>query len=299
LAAKEREAEEQAAAYRRQQERIARIETDIRSVSQRAAKVEGETQHDFIRGRMKKVARLAVVREKKLERLLESEDRVEKPQRRWGVAAGLPPPPLSGSRVIEATGVMVRFGERTVLAGVDLFVGQGDRIAITGPNGGGKTTLLRTLCGELRPDAGSVIVGPSVVIGRFAQEQETLDLTKSALEQVRSIVAMSESDARTFLHRFLFGGDMALRPAAQLSYGERARLALALVVLKGANLLVLDEPLNHLDLPSQERFEEALRQYQGTLLMVLHDWAAIARLATRTLELRGGQLREVGLTSER
>ena len=134
-------------------------------------------------------------------------------------------------------------------------------------------------------------LGAGVVPGRYAQEQETVDLERTVLDQVRAVAPLSETEARTALHRFLFGGETVFRRGGDLSYGERARLALALITLRGANFLLLDEPLNHLDLPSRERFEEALAGFGGTVLGVLHDRYAIARLATRVLEMREGRLR--------
>jgi ATP-binding cassette subfamily F protein 3 len=147
------------------------------------------------------------------------------------------------------------------------------------------------LAGELSPVAGSVKIGPSIVPGLYAQEQETINRRLTVLDQVRAVAPLSETEARNFLHLFLFGGDMVLRPASALSYGERARLALALLVLRGANFLLLDEPLNHLDLPSRERFEQALAQFDGTFLIVLHDRYAIERIANREIEIRDGRLR--------
>ena len=114
----------------------------------------------------------------------------------------------------------------------------------------------------------------------------------SVLEHARAAAQLSETDARSFLHRFLFGGEEVFRRAGDLSFGERARLALALLVLAGANFLLLDEPLNHLDLPSRERFEEASAGFAGTSIIVLHDRYAIDRLTTRVVELRNGRLRE-------
>ena len=125
-----------------------------------------------------------------------------------------------------------------------------------------------------------------MVPGIYAQEQGTIDLARSPLEHARALAPLGETEARTFLHLFLFAGDMVMRPSGVLSYGERARLQLAMLVLRGANLLLLDEPLNHLDLTSRERFEEALLGFEGTLIAVLHDRYAIDRLATRLLRPR-------------
>jgi ATPase subunit of ABC transporter with duplicated ATPase domains len=292
-ASKQAESLARAQAYERQQRDIARIEQDIRSVAGHAQKTESATQDDFLRGRAKKVARTAKVRERKLERMLDSAERIDKPERSWGMALAFGNGAESSREVAVVDGASVELGGRAVLRDVDLHIRAGDRIAVTGPNGGGKSTLIRLLTGLVPPVEGSVKLGPSVVPGLYAQEQENVDPGLTVLEQARAVSPMSETEARKFLHLYLFGGDMVFRKAAELSYGERARLALALLVLKGANFLLLDEPLNHLDLPSRERFEEALLQFDGTLLIVLHDRYAIERLATRVIEIRDGQLKEL------
>jgi ATP-binding cassette subfamily F protein 3 len=282
----------QADAFARQQRTIARINQDIKAVAAHGQQTEKETQHDYIRARAKKVARTAKVRERKLERMLESEDHIEKPERRWGLALEFAPPAESGRDVLSLDQVDIELGGRPILTDVDLRVRHGERIAITGPNGAGKTTLLRTITGDLIPSRGQVRIGASVVLGQHNQEQETVKLDQTVLEQVRAAAPISESDARTFLHKYLFSGDMVFQRGAELSYGERSRLALALLVLRGANVLLLDEPLNHLDLDSRTKFEEALANFAGTLLVILHDRYAIERLATRVLEVRDGEVRE-------
>lgn len=285
----------QSDAYERQQRTIARITQDIRAVASHAQQTEKETQHDYIRGRAKKVARTAKVRERKLERLLESEDHIDKPERRWGLALEFTAPSESGRDVLTLDQVNVELEGRPILSGVNLRVRHGERIAITGPNGAGKTTLLRTISGDLVPASGHARLGAGVVIGQHNQEQETVRLNQTVLEQVRAAAPISESDARTFLHRFLFSGDMVFQRGGELSYGERSRLALALLVLRGANLLLLDEPLNHLDLDSRTKFEQALSNFGGTILVILHDRYAIERLATRLIEVRDGSVREIFL----
>jgi ATP-binding cassette, subfamily F, member 3 len=134
--------------------------------------------------------------------------------------------------------------------------------------------------GEEPPSEGSVRLGANVQVGYLAQEQEHLEGELSALETVRRHAALSETDARSFLHFFLFAGDEVFVPVGQLSFGERARLSLGILVLQGCNLLLLDEPINHLDIPSRERFEAALAQFEGTVLAVVHDRAFIQRIAT-------------------
>ena len=289
-AAKAAAAELQATAYARQQREIARIEASIREVASHALGVERSTIDYAPRAKAKKVARTAKVRERKLEKRLASEEAIDKPERRWGMALDFGERHESGRDVAIVTGASVVLGGHPILHDINLHVLAGERIAITGPNGGGKSTLIRLLAGEISPASGHVRLGAGVIVGHYAQEQETVVLDQTVLAQTRALAPISETDARTFLHQFLFGGDMVQRSAGELSYGERARLALALLVLRGANFLLLDEPLNHLDLPSRERFEEALTRFGGTLLIVLHDRYAIDRIATRVLTVRNGRL---------
>jgi ATP-binding cassette subfamily F protein 3 len=152
--------------------------------------------------------------------------------------------------------------------------------------------LLKLIAGELEPTRGTVRIGANVRVGWFAQEQETLPPALTTVQLVRLRSELSESDARTFLHRFLFTAANVTNPVSTLSYGERSRLALALLVLDGCNLLLLDEPLNHLDITSREQFEHALSEFTGTLLIVLHDEFAADRIGTRFLQIRDGNVEE-------
>jgi len=162
----------------------------------------------------------------------------------------------------------------------------GEQIAVLGPNGFGKSSLLKTIIGEIPPLAGRVRIGSSVKIGYLAQEQELLDPAKNALDTLLAEAPeMSHTDARSFLHFFLFAGDDVFRTVAQLSYGERVRLMLALLVARGANLLILDEPINHLDVPSREQFEQALESFQGSVLAVVHDRYFVDKFATTIWEI--------------
>ena len=290
--AKAREAELLAGAYRRQQEEIARIRGDIRAVGTHALATENATTNDYLRGRSKKVARTAKVRERKLERMLESADLIDKPERRWTMAAEFAPAAESGRDVALLTGVSVQYSDSSILREVDLLIRAGDRIAVIGPNGAGKTTLLKLIAGELEPTHGTVRIGANVRVGWFAQEQETLPFALTPVQLVRLRSELSESEARTFLHRFLFTAANVTNPVATLSYGERSRLALALLVLDGCNLLLLDEPLNHLDITSREQFEVALSEFTGTLLIVLHDEFAADRICNRRLAVKDGRVTE-------
>ncbi len=293
VATRRHEEAEQAAAYARQQKNIARIEEDIRGTEHHARTIEANTIDFAVRKKAAKIARPAVVRKKKLERLLESSDHVDKPLRTWGMSVDLNVSAQGSRDVIVMDDASLGYGREVILRNVSLHLTYGDRVAITGPNGGGKSTLMRSITGELPPLAGSVRLGGSTKVGYFAQEQDTLDPGLSVMEQARKVGGGGEWDVRTFLHKYLFGGEMVHRRIGTLSYGERARLMLAILVLEGANLLVLDEPLNHLDLTAREEFEQALEGFEGPMLLVLHDRFAIERLATRVIEVRDGQASEL------
>ncbi|MDH7485732.1 MAG: ABC-F family ATP-binding cassette domain-containing protein [Anaerolineae bacterium] len=172
----------------------------------------------------------------------------------------------------------------------DLEVLRGQRVALIGPNGSGKTTLLKTILGEVEPLAGRVWLGASVEIGYLAQMHAHLDPEKSVLDTILEQENMPLGQARSFLGRFLFRGDDVFKRVGDLSGGERSRVALACLTLRGANFLLLDEPTNHLDLASQEVLEEVLREFPGTILLVSHDRYLVDALATRVWALRDGRL---------
>ncbi|MBX6342819.1 MAG: ABC-F family ATP-binding cassette domain-containing protein, partial [Thermomicrobiaceae bacterium] len=184
-------------------------------------------------------------------------------------------------------------GQPPLFQGLDLDVRYGDRVAVVGPNGSGKTSLLRVIAGELAPVAGTARLGAGVRVGVLAQEQEVLDRDLTVLQTALRERPMSETEARSFLHYFLFGGDAVFRRVADCSLGERARLQLALLMLRGCNLLLLDEPLNHLDIEGREHFAEALRAFEGTVIAVAHDRAFLRAFAERVVEVRDGWARVV------
>jgi ATP-binding cassette subfamily F protein 3 len=178
-------------------------------------------------------------------------------------------------------GVSIGYAPETpLLEGLNAYISGGERIVLTGANGSGKTTLLKTMVGELEPLVGRLRFGESIKPGYMAQEQWLLADQLSPLQIIQSNIAINETEARAFLHQFLFTGDDVLRPARELSFGERARLVLASLVVQGCNFLLLDEPINHLDIPSRSRFEEALSEFTGTILAVVHDRYFIERFAT-------------------
>ncbi len=289
--AKEREREKHRQAYHEQQERIARLESAVRKLKGHARKIEGETIHYHYRKIAKKVARQAVVRQRRIERMLQSKDHVEKPRQTWQMRLEFVNTPTSGQDVLVLEGLSKGFGQQVLFREVDLILRRGQRVALVGPNGSGKTTLLRIIAGQESPTAGRARIGANVRIGHLAQEQESLDWALTPLETVRRAAALTETEARSFLHYFLFGGDDVFVPVGSLSYGERARLALGVLVLEGCNLLLLDEPINHLDIPSRESFERALATYEGTVLVVVHDRYFIRRFATGIWAIEEGTIR--------
>ncbi|KAB8144873.1 ABC-F family ATP-binding cassette domain-containing protein [Chloroflexia bacterium SDU3-3] len=293
-AAREREREAQEAAWQDQQLYIREVEADIRRVRGRAQSIQNGPKRgrDFYGGVSAKVARLARTRERKLERYMSDAERVERPRQSWGIRLDFGEPTGGSRSVLRVEDVSFAYpGAAPLLRDVAFELEYGERVALVGPNGAGKTTLLRLITGELAPSAGEVRLGASVRLGVMAQQQETLDPTRTVLETVRRARAMSETEARSFLHFFLFGGDSAFRTVGVCSLGERSRLQLALLVLAGCNLLVLDEPLNHLDIEGREHFEQALDAFEGTVLAVSHDRAFLSSFAERVIEVHDGGVR--------
>jgi ATP-binding cassette subfamily F protein 3 len=292
---KQLEQENQFHTYHNQQAEIRRIKQDIVRTKQQALNVELTTtsRQPGVRRYAKKVARKALSREKKLERLLESDDLVERPRPSWQIKLDFTAPEHVSRDVLLAEQLSIGYpGSEPLLTGLRLQIRGGDRVALTGPNGCGKTTLLRTIAGKLEPVSGSVRLGSSVKPGYMTQEQEHLHLVKSPLEIIQSAGIFDQTEARHFLHFYLFSGDDALRPCGEMSYGERSRLELALLVAQGCTFLLLDEPINHLDIPSRARFEQALGRYAGTVLAVVHDRYFIEKFASRKWVVEEGRIRD-------
>jgi ATP-binding cassette subfamily F protein 3 len=177
--------------------------------------------------------------------------------------------------------------------GAELMIERGDRIAIVGPNGAGKSTLLRMMMGLEQPEEGTITLGKhNVIPGYFEQNQaEALDLEKTVMDTIHDEVPdWKNEEVRTLLGRFLFSGDTVFKQVKALSGGEKARLALAKMLLQPANLLILDEPTNHLDIPAKEMLEEALQHYDGTAIIVSHDRYFISQVANKIVEIRDGEL---------
>jgi ATP-binding cassette subfamily F protein 3 len=292
--------EKQWAAYKDQQERFRKLEASIHKLSNQARGIEQETIHFHYRRVAKDLARHAVVQKARLERMMAAEDAVEKHSLAWKMKLEFADAPRSGQDVLHVTGLTMGFGERLLFDDVNLHLAYGERAVLIGPNGSGKTTLLRCIAGQLKPWAGEIRLGRGVRLGYMAQEQEsslyiqeTLDPSATPLALIRAAAPLDETETRSFLHYFLFAGDEVFVPVGRLSFGERSRLALALLAVRGCNFLLLDEPVNHLDIPSRESFERAMARFEGTVLVVVHDRYFIERLATTMWSLEDGKVRVI------
>jgi len=196
------------------------------------------------------------------------------------------------NKVLELAEVSKSFGSKAVLSKLNETIWHGERVGLIGPNGAGKSVLLNMVLGKEIPDSGEIKIGPSITIGHYAQEHETLDFNQTVLDAVRYAGEMSESRATAFLLHYLFTYKQVSQKIGELSGGERSRLQLALVVLSGANFLLLDEPTNNLDIASAEVLEGALEDFEGTVLVISHDRYFLDRTVERLLVIEDGQLVE-------
>ena len=286
----EREAEFDSAMqdYADQQVEIKRLKKAARGVRDLArphknGKADGKNTDGYSVGffadRSLETVRRAKQLEKRIE-FLESEGKIDKPSHAWDLRMHFTETPDSGKIVLQMDRLEIGYNNIALLPPITQTVTQGQRIALVGPNGSGKTTLFKTLLKQIPPIKGSFSFGSGIQAGYLSQEQELLAPTLTVLETIQQVPGMyNHTNARTFLHRFLFKGDQVFQLVESLSYGQRSRLMLALLVAQHCNLLLLDEPLNHLDLPSREAFEAALSNYEGTILATAHDQHFIERFA--------------------
>lgn len=281
--------------YSDQQEEISRLKKAVSQRQKEATyKPGGKADSDkFAKGFYTTRSAGTIKRAKALEKRIEfmsGEGKVEKPQQSWQMKIDFPEIPVSGQDVVVLDELSVGYGKQVLLKDLNLRIRQGERVALIGENGKGKTSLLRTIAGEIAPLAGKARLGTNVHFGYMAQEQEELDPESTPLKTLSRHAPYSETEARTFLSYFLFMGDEVFIPVGKLSFGERARLSLACWVARGANFLMLDEPINHLDISSRTRFEQAMTVFEGTVLAVVHDRYFIDGFATQIWEISGQDL---------
>ena len=231
---------------------------------------------------------------KSREKQLDKVERVDAPvESVSGPSFRFPPAPRSGAQVAVIENMTHCYGENILFMEADLEIERGDRIAFVGPNGAGKSTLLRLIMGVETPEEGSAKLGEhNVIASYFEQNQaEALDLNKTVIETMfEAVPDWTQTQVRSLLGSFCFSNDSVFKDVGKLSGGEKARLALALMLLSPCNLLVLDEPTNHLDIPAKQMLEDALCAYEGAALLVSHDRYFISRVANKIVEIRDGEL---------
>ena len=231
---------------------------------------------------------------KSREKLLDKVERIDAPvETVSGPSFRFPDAPRSGAQVALIENLTHSYGEKILFLDAALEVERGDRIAFVGPNGAGKSTLLRLVMDLEKPDEGFARLGEHNVVARYFEQNqaEALDLDKTVIDMMfEAVPDWTQTQVRSLLGSFCFSNDSVFKQVGQLSGGEKARLALALMLLSPCNLLVLDEPTNHLDIPAKQMLEEALQAYEGAALLVSHDRYFISRVANRIVELRDGEL---------
>ncbi len=262
--------ERRLAEYEAQQKRIEKTEDFIRryKAGQRTKEAQG--------------------RQKRLDRL----PRLERPREAKKIHLSIETDLRGADRVLATEELAIGYQpDAPLFTCPDLYLRRGERPTLLGPNGSGKTTFLKTVLGQVSPLAGRVQVGQNVKLGYLAQAHEGLDPENTVLNEILAVENLPLEKARGLLGRFLFSGDDVFKLVGDLSGGERSRLALAKLTLKGANFLLLDEPTNHLDIASQEILEEVLANFDGTILLVSHDRYLINALATQVWAIEDGDLR--------
>ena len=226
------------------------------------------------------------------QKMIEKMEVKEKPEKMQEITVRIQSAPKSGKNVMIAKGLCVDLGGRRILSDVDLDIQKGEKVGIFGANGEGKSTLVKALLGEI-PSKGDLWVAPGAKIGYYSQHHEMLDPKLTAEEQLLLIVGKERrAEARHMLARFLMFGNDVERPISTLSGGQRARVALCTLLLDATNLLILDEPTNYLDIPAKHAVEEALNEYDGTVITVTHDRYFLDTVCTKVIEVKDGHATE-------
>ena len=235
-------------------------------------------------------ARQAQARVKQIDRI-KQESTSHEPRDDRKLAFSFTKPERTGRFPLKMEGARIEVPGRVLVDGATLRLERGEHVVLVGPNGSGKTTLVETLCGQRPPAEGSVKIGHNVNLGYLSQHADTAAGTGTVIEAAQRGTGLSGQKVRDLLGHFLFSGSDVDKQLADISGGEQRRLSLAILVASGANVLILDEPTNHLDLESREALEDALRDYEGAVILISHDRALLEAVGTRTIAVEGGSLR--------
>ena len=290
LQERERECKEQESLYKKQQQEKKKLEEAIgryREWFMKAHEAAGE-RSPFYKKKAEKNRTRFKAKEKALERL--EKEQVERPKDIPGIHVNFKESVFEARQLVRMENVGFSYGHKRVFQNVNLTISRGDRLAVAGPNGSGKTTLLKLLSEKLQPRTGSVIRHPRLKIGHFAQELDNLNDEETILDSLLRLPGMTQREARNILAGFFFRQDEVFRKIGSLSMGERCRVAFVILYFSEANLLVLDEPTNYLDIHTREQIEEALIRYPGALVVVSHDRYLLKKVSNRVALLKEGQM---------
>ncbi|MBN2048385.1 MAG: ABC-F family ATP-binding cassette domain-containing protein [Anaerolineaceae bacterium] len=291
-------------AYQDQQDQIASLNKSITHVRSLAKKRKGGKSDvasgtdgfsaGFFKDRSLETLRRAKALENRLEKLM-TDEHIDKPKADWEMKMDFSQVADSGRDVLILEDLSIGYDGTPLLEHLNLILRFGRRATLIGPNGCGKSTLIKTITGQLMPIHGNARLGANVKLGYMAQEQENLDPALNPFETVFQRTALNETETRYFLSKYLFKGDDVFKSNQALSFGERARLTLACLVADGCNFLLLDEPINHLDIPSRSQFEQALLNFDGTVLAVVHDRYFIEQFANEIWRVKDDRIQQIFL----